>query len=98
MLIFSIILMIVGVVTLGLMTAVSIAEFVTKRRSNRREQSRIFFETLRAERKLHHLASDAFFSMMEVARLPESSHEPSPIDFSTYDINISRMRCSSGDI
>jgi hypothetical protein len=87
MLIFSIILMIVGVVTLGLMTAVSIAEFVTKRRSNRREQSRIFFETLRAERKLHHLASDAFFSMMEVARLPESSHEPSRSNEADDDAN-----------
>jgi hypothetical protein len=87
MLIFSIILMIVGVVTLGLMTAVSIAEFVTKRRSNRREQSRIFFETLRAETKLHHLASDAFFSMMEVARLSESSHEPSRSNEADDDAN-----------
>jgi hypothetical protein len=77
MLIFSIILMIVGAITLGLITTISIAEFVTKRRSNRHEQSRIFFQTLRAERKLHHLASDAFFSMMEVARSSERSHEPS---------------------
>jgi hypothetical protein len=76
MLIFSIILMIVGIVTLGLMTAVSIAEFVTKRRSNRREQNRVFFETLRAERKLHHLASDAFLSMMEVTRSSEGFREP----------------------
>jgi hypothetical protein len=76
MLIFSIILMIVGIITLGLMTAVSIAEFVTKRRSNRREQNRVFFETLRAERKLHHLASDAFFSMMEITRSSEGFRDP----------------------
>jgi hypothetical protein len=76
MLIFSIILMIIGIITLGLMTAVSIAEFVAKRRSNRREQNRVFFETLRAERKLHHLASEAFFSMMEVTRSSEGFRGP----------------------
>ena len=87
MLIFSIILMIIGIITLGLMTAVSIAESVTKRRSNRREQTRIFFETLRAERKLHHLASDAFGSMMEVARSSQSFREPLAGDQVHDDVN-----------
>jgi hypothetical protein len=87
MLIFSIILMIVGIVTLGLMTAVSIAEFVTKRRSNRYEQSRIFCETLRAERKLHHLTSDAFGSMMEAARSSQGFRHPLADDQVDDDAN-----------
>lgn len=73
MMIIYFILLVVSFILFAVMTAFSIAEYVTKRRSSRREQTRIFFETLRAEKKLHRLASDAFASMMEVAR---SSVEP----------------------
>jgi len=69
------ILWVIAVILFGSMVATTISEFVTTRRSHRREGSRIFSETLRAERKLHHLASDAFFSMMEVARSSENARE-----------------------
>jgi hypothetical protein len=84
---FFFILWIIALIIFSLVTAASVAEYMTARRSNRREQSRIFFETLRAERKLHHLASDAFASMMDVARSSERSREPSRSNEADDDAN-----------
>lgn len=78
---------IIGIIIVGLMITIDIAEFMAKRRSNRHEQCRVFFEILRAEQELHHLSSDAFSSLMEVARSPESSGESPTEDQADDDAN-----------
>jgi hypothetical protein len=56
------------------------ARFLGKFRSSRRTQTRIQFDTLRAERELHRIASDAFISMVEVARISGNNSQRKPDD------------------
>lgn len=67
------VVMIVGVTFLGLMIAVDLHHLSIDHASSRAERTRINLETVRAERELHRIASDAFVSMMEVTRLRDET-------------------------
>ena len=51
---------------------VTVERIVTKFQLGRRERRRVELATVRAERELHRIASDAFISMVEEARISRS--------------------------
>jgi hypothetical protein len=76
MMVILLVLVIVGVAFLGVIIAVDLHHLSIDHASSRAERSRINLETVRAERQLHRIASDAFVSMMEVTRLRDETGEP----------------------
>jgi hypothetical protein len=75
MTIFFVVLSIIGIVFLGLIIAAELHQFTMDHASTRSERTRINLETVRAERELHRIASDAFMSMMEVTRLTDATSD-----------------------
>ena len=54
---------------------VVVERIVAKLQMGRRERRRVELATVRAERELHRIASDAFISMVEEARIARSDSE-----------------------
>lgn len=73
-----------AIVFLGMMIAASVADLAARRRTNRREVAAMRLETYRAERELHRLASEAFSSMLDVARITDV-HRQQPQDSDADD-------------
>jgi hypothetical protein len=57
-----------------------VERIVAKLQIGRREQRRVELATVRAERELHRIASDAFMSMVEEARVSRSDSKPMSTD------------------
>jgi hypothetical protein len=55
---------------------VAAERIVAKLQMGRRERRRVELVTVRAERELHRIASDAFISMVEEARIARSDSKP----------------------
>jgi hypothetical protein len=55
---------------------VAVERVVSKLRMGRQERRRVELATVRAERELHRIASDAFISMVEEARIARSDSKP----------------------
>ena len=55
---------------------VAVERVVSKLRMGRQERRRVELATERAERELHRIASDAFISMVEEARIARSDSKP----------------------
>lgn len=55
---------------------VAVERIVAKLQMGRRERRRVELATVRAERELHRIASDAFISMVEEARIARSDSRP----------------------
>ena len=59
---------------------VVVERFATKLQVGRRERRRVELATVRAERELHRIASDAFISMVEEARVSRRDSKPASTD------------------
>jgi hypothetical protein len=55
---------------------VAVERIVARTQMSRRERRRVELATVRAERELHRIASDAFISMVEEARIARSDSKP----------------------
>lgn len=55
---------------------VMVERIVVKFQMGRRERHRVELATVRAERELHRIASDAFISMVEEARISRNDSKP----------------------
>jgi len=66
---------------------VVVERLASKLQMGRRERRRVELATVRAERELHRIASDAFMSMVEEARISRGDSKPTstvqPIDEQT---------------
>ena len=72
---------IVSIVEFAFVAIVVVVEwFVTKLQVGRRERRRVELATVRAERELHRIASDAFISMVEEARVSRRDSKPASTD------------------
>ena len=68
---------IVTIVEFAIVAILVVAErIVAKLQMGRRERRRVELATVRAERELHRIASDAFISMVEEARIARSNSKP----------------------
>ena len=72
---------IVSIVEFAFVAIVAVVEwFVTKLQVGRGERRRVELATVRAERELHRIASDAFISMVEEARVSRRDSKPASTD------------------
>jgi hypothetical protein len=72
---------IVSIVEFAIVAILVVVErIVTKLQIGRRERRRVELATIRAERELHRIASDAFISMVEEARISRSDSKPTSTD------------------
>jgi hypothetical protein len=72
---------IVSIVEFAIVAILVVAErIVAKLQIGRRERRRVELATVRAERELHRIASDAFMSMVEEARVSKSDPKPTSTD------------------
>jgi hypothetical protein len=68
---------IVGIVEFAIVAILVVAQrIVAKLQIGRRERRRVELATVRAERELHRIASDAFMSMVEEARIWRGDSKP----------------------
>jgi hypothetical protein len=61
-------------------TLITIDRIVAKLQIGKRERRRVELATLRAERELHRIASDAFTSMVEEARVSKTGSKSTSTD------------------